>query len=156
VKGYEDGGFHPEQLVNRAEALKMILESKNYLENEKGSKKTIDFSAYETGATGYRDVYLNNPLAKYIRYATKKDFVSGYANGAFRPNQSVTLTEALKLLLNTYEIPVWAGETNPWYKKYMDKGFELYLIPYGMYDPGQQLTRAELAHLINTVYKQAK
>ena len=39
---------------------------------------------------------------------------------------------------------------------YMDKGFELHLIPYGMYDPGLQLTRAELAHLVNTIYKQAK
>lgn len=156
VKGYEDGGFHPEQLVSRAEALKMILESKNHLENEKGSRKVIDFSDYETGTTGYWDVQRANPLSKYIRYATEKDFVAGYANGSFKPNQSVTLTEALKLILNAYEIPVWAGETNPWYKKYMDKGFELYLIPYGLYNPGQQLTRAELAHLINTVYKQAK
>ncbi len=156
VQGYEDGGFHPEQLVSRAEALKMILESKNHLENEKNSKEVVDFSDYEKGATGYFDVYRSNSLSKYIRYATENDFVKGYPDKSFRPNQTVTLTEALKLLLNTYEIPVWDGETNPWHKKYMDKGFELYLIPYGLYEPGQQLTRAELASLINTVYRKAK
>ncbi len=156
VKGYGDGGFHPEQLVSRAEALKMILESKNHLETEKNSKKAVDFTAYDSGPIGYRDVYRNNPLFRYIRYATEQDFVSGYPNGSFKPDQSVTLTETLKLLLNVYEIPVWAGETDPWYKKYMDKGFELRLIPYGLYDPGHPLTRAELAYLINTVYKKAK
>ena len=86
----------------------------------------------------------------------KKEMIKGYANKTFRPNQTITLVEALKLIIHTYEIPVWEGETKPWFKKYMDKGFELRLIPYGIYEPGHLLTRAELAYLVNKVYQQAK
>ena len=155
VKGYADGGFHPEQLVNRAEALKMVLESKNHLENKKGSKKSVDFSQYEPKKSVFKDVTSDYPMSKYINYAVDKKFAEGYKNGSFKPNQEVTLAEALKLIINAYEIPIWSGETDPWFKKYMDKGFELNLIPYGMYDPGKNLTRAELAYLISSVYSQA-
>jgi len=155
IKGYPDGGFHPEQLVSRGEALKIILESKNYLENDKKSKKAVDFSQYEKKNPTFKDVNSFNPFLKYIQYAYEKKFLSGYSDGNFRPNQNVNLVEALKLIINTYEIPVWGGDTDPWYKKYMDKGFELSLIPYGMYDPAHNLTRAELAYLVSSVYKQA-
>ncbi len=156
VSGYKDGGFHPEQLVNRVEALKMILESKNHLETEKGSKKIVDFSQYAKKRVSFWDVNSRHSLMKYVEYAKEKDFISGYGNRTFRPNQNVNLVEALKLIMSAYEIPVWAGDTDPWFKKYMDKGFELGLIPYGMYEPGHFLTRAELAFLVNTVYRQAK
>jgi len=156
VKGYADEGFHPEQLVGRAEALKMILKSKNHLEEEKGSKKVVNFEGYQNQNTGLWDVRPTDWFNPYVGYALEKKIADGYANHTFRPHQTVNLAEALKMILNVYEIPIWDGQTNPWYKKYMDKGFELRLIPYGMYDPGQTLTRAELAYLVDTIYRQAK
>lgn len=156
IGGYSDGTFQPEASVNRVEALKMILESKNHLEAEKGSKKVIDFAKYAGKATTLRDVKNSDWFEKYAGYSLEKEIIEGYGDKTLRPNQAVTLGEAMKLMLTIYEIPVWDGVTNPWYKKYMDKGFELYLIPYGVYDPNQRLTRAELAHLVNTVYGQAK
>lgn len=156
VKGYADGGFHPEQIISRAEALKMILESKNHLENEKGSKKSADFTRYQLRNTGLWDVKKTDWFSPYVSYALEKNIAEGYSNNAFRPTQTVNLAEALKMILTVYEIPLWEGATNPWYKKYMDKGFELGLIPYGLYDPNHQLTRAELAYFISTIYRKAK
>jgi hypothetical protein len=155
VKGYSDGGFHPEQLVSRAEALKMILESKNYLETKKGSKKIIDFSAYADKKLTYKDVGADYPLLKYIEYASAKKMADGYSNNTFRPDQNVNLAEALKLIINTFEIPVWAGDTDPWYKKYVDKAYELTILPRGLDNPSQYLTRGELADIIDDVYNQA-
>jgi hypothetical protein len=155
VKGYSDGGFHPEDMVSRGEALKIILESKNYIETKKESKKIVDFSQFENVSSSFKDVGAKNPFLKYVQYAYDKKFISGYSNGNFKSDQSVTLTEALKLIINTYEVPVWAGNTNPWYKKYMDKGFELGIIPEGLYDPSHTLTRGELAYLVNNILGQA-
>lgn len=156
VKGYGDGGFHPEQPVSRIEALKMILESKNNLETEKDSKKIVSFSRYEKRPSDFSDIKNSHPLFKYLDYAHSHGFVKGYDDATFRPDQKVNLAEALSLIIKTYEIPVWNGETDPWFKKYMEKGFELGLIPYGMYEPSHPLTRAELAFLVSAVYKQAK
>ena len=60
------------------------------------------------------------------------------------------------MIIGVYEITLWNGETDPWYKIYMDKGYELGIIPRGLDDPGQSLTRAELAYIVNRVYNQAK
>ncbi len=156
IGGYSDGTFRPEASVNRVEALKMILESKNHLEKEKGSKEVVVFEQFTVNSILLRDVKSEDWFEKYVGYALEKKIIEGYGDSTLRPNQAVTLAEAMKLMLNVYEIPVWNGMTNPWYKKYMEKGFELHLIPYGMYDSNQRLTRAELAHLVNTVYGQAK
>lgn len=155
VKGYEDGGFHPEQLVTRTEALKIILESKNHLETEKGSKKVVDFSKYEKNKSSFKDVDAKNPLLKYIEYSKEKRFTEGYSGNIFKPNQNVNLVEALKLVMSAYEIPVWSGTTEPWFKKYMDKAYELGLLVRGLEDPSHYLTRGELADIVDEVYKQA-
>ena len=157
VKGYDDGNFYPEKSVTRAEALKMILESKNHLEKKNNSKKAVDFDDFEEVISYFWDIKdAGESFVKYINYASDKKLVNGYANKRFKPNNSVTLAEALKIITNVYEISIWQNETEPWYKKYMEKGFELNIIPYGMYNPSQKLTRAELSYLISTVYKQAK
>lgn len=156
VSGYSDGTFRPEQLVSRAEAPKMILESKNHLETEKGLGNEIDFEAYQDRDSDLWDVKASQWFHKYVQYATEKEIVEGYRDGSFRPQQLVTLAESLKMILQVYKIPLWEGQTDPWFKKYMEKSFELRLTPYGMYDPNLKLTRAELAQLVNTIYEQAK
>lgn len=159
VQGYANGTFAPELLVNRVEALKIILESKNHLETEKGLGNEINFEQYKVRARNYLsdlwDVLPNEWYGKYLSYAIDKEIVKGYSNGSFKPTQSVTLAEALKMILNVYETPLWKGDTDPWYRKYMDKGFELGLIPYGFYDPAKPLTRAELTKLVDTIYRDA-
>ncbi len=156
IYGDKNGNFKPEAPMTRAEALKLILESKNHLENEKGSGKAVDFKAY-VGKTKLplKDIRPTDALAPYARYALEKKIMQGFGDKTFRPNKTLTLAEALKILFNVFEIPVWKGDTDPWTKKYMDKGFELGLMPYGMRDPNQALTRAETAFLINRVYKNA-
>jgi Trypsin-like peptidase domain/S-layer homology domain len=145
VAGDKNGYFRPEDPMSRGEALKTILDSKNFLEKEKGSGKEVDFSPL-TGTT-------KPPLAPYITYAFDKKIVSSGTAKTFRATQPITLAECLEYTLKTYEIPLWNGETNPKTKKYMDKGFELGLVPFGMVNPAQTLTRAEVAFVVNRIYK---
>ena len=156
ISGYDDGTFRPEQKVTRAEALKIILESKNHLEEERGLGKEIDFDTFTMKKGNLKDVSIEDWFNKYVEYALEKEIVSGYSNNTFAPQNSVNLTEALKMIIGVYEIPIWQGRTDPWYKVYMDKAYELGLLAGGMDDPALQLTRAELCYLVNKVYNQAK
>ncbi len=142
-------------MVNRAEALKIILASKNHLEKEKGLGDEINFSDYGTSGEMFRDVRSSDWFDEYIGYAKEEGIVGGYSDGTFKPDQTVNLAEALKITFGVYKIPLWQGETDPWYKKYMDKGYELGLIGRGLIGADQKLTRAELADIVNDVYNDA-
>ena len=156
VTGDKNGNFRPEAPMARAEALKMILDSKNFLETEKDSGKAVDFKTTKAKTKlPFKDLKSDSLFAPYVRYALEKKIMQGFSDKTFRPNQALTLAEALKILLNVFEIPVWKGDTDPWTKKYMDKGYELGLMPYGMRDPNQALTRAETAYLVSQVFKKA-
>jgi len=156
ISGYHNGNFRPEQEVKRSEALKMILMSKNNLEEKKSKEKAVNFKKYFKHKSELKDVKNEDWFNKYVHYALEKEIISGYSNKTFKPNKSVELAEALKIIINVYNIPVWKGETKTWHKRYMDKGYELSFIPRGINDPGYHLTRAELAYIINRVYNQAK
>ena len=155
IEGYDDGSFKPEKLVTRAEALKIILASKNKLEEEKGSGKDVDFTGYDTSGITSKDVKVSDWFAPYIKYGEENKIISGYADKTFRPNKTVNLVETLKIIFGVYEIPLWQGETVPWFKLYMDKAFELGLLGRGLDDAGHELTRAELVDIVNDVYNNA-
>ena len=155
IQGYPDGSFQPEKPVTRAEALKIILASKNHLEEEKELGKDVDFAEYDNATSQFWDVRKGQWFNSYIQYAYENEIVSGYSSNTFGPDRSVNLVEALKMIFGVYEIPLWQGTTKPWYKLYMDKGYELGLIARGMDDPSHELTRAELADLVNDVYNDA-
>ncbi|MFH1012855.1 MAG: trypsin-like peptidase domain-containing protein, partial [Candidatus Peregrinibacteria bacterium] len=147
VEGYEDKRFHPELFARQADALKAILESKNKLEKERGLGNEVNFDDFQTHG--------RNPqwFDGYLAYAMENGVLEPEE---FSPYVGITLGQALKWLTAAYEMPVWEGQTRTPYKRYMDKGYELGLIPQGMGDEDTKLTRAELCHLVSTVYNQAK
>ncbi len=155
VSGYSDGTFRPEQTVSRAEALKIILESKNHLDTKRGSKKAVHFETLKknTSPLALRDVRPDDWFAPYARLALRKGVVTGTA---LRPRAGLTLGEALQMLFKAYEIPLWKGKVQPATKPALDKAYELGLLPRGLENPDHVLTRAELAYLVSGVYDQAK
>jgi len=155
VRGYGDGTFRPENPITRAEALKVILESENNLEEEKDLGKEVDFGSYDYANDNITDVNKGDWFNGYVQYALENKIVSGYPDKTFRPNATVNLVEALKMAFGVYAIPLWQGTTEPWYKLYMDKGYELGLVGWGLDDPSKELTRAELSSLVNDIYNSA-
>lgn len=85
IKGYDDGTFKPEKAVNRAELLKIIIE---------GSKINLDVSA----VTPFKDIDYAQWYAPYIKKAYASGWISGYADGTFKPAQTVNKVEALKMI----------------------------------------------------------
>lgn len=146
IGGYPDGSFKPDQVVNRAEALKIIL---------LGSGETVAASASEDP---FVDVPAAEWFAPYIVKAKSLGVVEGYEDGTFKPAQTVNLVENLKMLLLTKKIDVSTllVTSNPyadafmgeWYAKYVQYAKNKNLIDANsdnMIFPAQGMTRAKLA-----------
>ncbi|MFA5854858.1 MAG: S-layer homology domain-containing protein [Candidatus Gracilibacteria bacterium] len=76
----------PTSLVNRAEALKIILQS-------------AGFADLTSVAPNFSDVdTVNDWFAPYTAFALKEKFLSGYSDGSFRAGNTLTRAEACKII----------------------------------------------------------
>ncbi len=91
LSGYDDGTFRPDNSITRAEFTKIVVCMMD--KDEEAS-----MSAF---SSGFFDVEAGNWAAPYINYAVSKDILSGYSDGSFRPNKTISLSEALTILLRT-------------------------------------------------------
>lgn len=148
VNGYEDGTFQPENLVNRAEALKIILEGNGVEVGE--VTETIDFS----------DVKAGDWFARYIMTAKSQGIVNGNPDGTFAPGRDVARAEFLKMLLNSnsFKAEKWEGvqifpdvPADAWFVAYMNYAGQAGLVnedANGNLQPGKSLSRGEVAEII--------
>lgn len=83
LAGYPDQTFKPNNVVNRAELLKILV----------ASLGVTDLS----GRNCFPDV-TDQWFAPYVCYAKNQGWVSGYADGTFRPSEPVNKVEAIKML----------------------------------------------------------
>ncbi len=98
IKGYQDGTFKPQNQINRAELIKMIIEATNT-------------EVIPTIVSCFPDVPANQWFTDYICTAQKKGWITGYSDGTFKPSQNVNTAEALKIIA---EIQEWILEEQPW------------------------------------------
>lgn len=117
IQGYPDGTFKPEQVVNRVEALKIILGGSG-----------IDVSQ-AIGAASFSDTSVTEWYAKYLKKAVDLNIVQGYPDGTFKPAQTVNLVESLKILLNTNKVDFSATTLsgNPYADAYADQWYSMYV-----------------------------
>ncbi len=86
IDGYKDGTFGPENLVNRAEAVKMIV------------------GAFDIDITGsyeevFDDVSKSEWYFPYVMSGHKESIISGYEDLTFKPASNVNLAELLKIIV---------------------------------------------------------
>ncbi len=90
IEGYSNGTYKPDELITRAEFVKMLMSLK-----ENSGIEYIDSDVQ----TGFEDVDSENHwAAKYIKLAVNKKVIRGYEDGSFRPENKVTYEEALKMV----------------------------------------------------------
>ncbi|MFC1747830.1 S-layer homology domain-containing protein [Pseudomonadota bacterium] len=90
VEGYDDGTFKPNNSVNRAEALKMILASK------------IATDILTSTDENFSDIQGNEWYVMFVSYAVANDIVDGYSDGTFGPDKAITRAEVAKILSIVY------------------------------------------------------
>lgn len=148
VKGYTDGTFKPDQLVNRAEALKVVLQGAG-----------IQIPTTVT-TTDFKDVKLSDWFATYIAKAKELAIVNGNPDGTFAPSRNVARSEYVKMLLmaNGFKPDSWAGKqvfndvpADVWFTPYMNYVGQVGIISKDAQNnlyPGKELSRGEVAQIL--------
>lgn len=154
IQGYPDGTFKPDRDINRAEALKVLLEA---LPVEiDSSNENVEFP----------DI---NPKEWYYLYVVKafnRGLVKGYPDGQFHPENTINQAEALKITLlhEEAELPTIIEEqpfpdvpVDAWFSAYAQLAKERTLILESLKDgnltPENLMTRGEFCELIYRLIK---
>jgi len=146
ITGYADGSFKPEQTVNRAEALKLLIGGYSKPLKESGSS--------------FPDVPSGAWYANYVSTALADGFVKGYPDGKFRPENTLNKAEALKIvhtigdLTPSYTTIDPSIGQNEWYAPFLLSSYDKQLIDAGTpssYALTGNMTRGELATILYRV-----
>lgn len=141
VSGYPDGSFGFDKDINRAEILKILIESNLQI---KGETQAV-LGGFANNC--FEDVASGDWFAPYVCYAKNEGWINGYDGGRFfRPYQSVSLVEAAKMALVTYGFDY--NQTDRWYKGVIDKASELNILPIDVEYFHHSLTRGQMANLV--------
>ncbi|GBG07379.1 hypothetical protein PAT3040_01929, partial [Paenibacillus agaridevorans] len=150
INGYPDGQFKPERFVTRAEFIVMLM---NVLK--------LDVSVSELNFTDERQI------AEWARTAIGKaisaGIVSGYPDGSFHPNQTMTRVEMIEILARALQLQVNTETVLPfvdldqipsWAIQAVQSVYQQGLIQGktgGFLAPLDTLTRAEAAVILTRI-----
>ncbi|MDP6575479.1 MAG: S-layer homology domain-containing protein [Candidatus Peribacteraceae bacterium] len=160
INGNPDGSFKPERGVNRAEMLKMLYKAKGKIPD-----------AASKGC--FKDVGAGSWYEMYVCDAAANRYVQGYSDGTFRPATLVNRVEALKMIMEIFDVNVEEitearrdivkfvdVSTAAWYTKYLYAGFDKGILPIigqegARFFPNWPLLRGEAAaYIFNSLHVQ--
>lgn len=132
IDGYSDGTFKAGNTINRAEFLKIVLESRDDEEL--------------SGDDCFPDVN-DEWFAKYVCSAKKEGIVAGYPDGSFRPEQEINFVEASKIMALAFgQSAEQAG--GDWYEPYVRSLEDSNAIPLSFESLDQSVKRGEMAEMM--------
>jgi hypothetical protein len=148
VQGYEDGGFHPDASINRAELVKMALTAAGIQFSDNVDDEDFKFEDL--------DGWQLSPVYE----AWKRGIVQGYDETSFAPAQNITRAEALKVALLAFgaDIPqnpdeyTFEDTKDHWASAYINFAYLNFVVagrPDGLFYPDDPITRAEAAKIIS-------
>ncbi|GIP35565.1 S8 family serine peptidase [Paenibacillus sp. J2TS4] len=87
IEGYPDGSFQPERTISRMEMIALLARAQD-----------LDEGLAFSDEAPYTDVDANYWGAPLLAKLKRENWVSGYADGSFRPNQRATRAEFVSFL----------------------------------------------------------
>lgn len=152
VEGRPNGTFGPDDPVNRAEAITIVVRAV-------ANAKNLPISDH-----CFPDVFGDAWYVRPVCYAFDLGWVGGYPDGTFQPVRTVSKVEFLKILLNAYGVdtaplavfrdPLALDARNPdeWYFPYLSYALSAAMThadASGNLHPGAALTRGQVALLLH-------
>lgn len=145
VDGYPDGTYKPQTPINRAELLKILVES-----------RVEDLP--DDGEDCFTDVS-EEWYAPYICYAKDEGWVEGYQDGSFGPGKNINRAEAIAMMFKVYaedlnsldieeedEVVYLDVSSKDWYASYLYMGRASgVLMSKTYFRPSDEITRGDTA-----------
>lgn len=146
VQGYPDGTFKPDNELNRAELMKILVLG----------------AGYDPSAEEYKNCFpdvTDEWFAPYICFAKEKGWVQGYPDGNFAPGVNINKVEAIKMLLETFKVEILSDSNNyyndteqgTWYFDYVTTAYDLGLLEEEAgtdYYPDMDIKRGQISENI--------
>lgn len=147
LQGYPDGTVRPDQFINRAELVKMLVE---------GLGNAPDATRYKNCFSDVTGEWFAAPIC----FAAEQKWVNGYPDGTFQPGQNVNKAEAMKIILNAFEVEKNENGTT---QNFADVSEEVWFVPFvetavsrnlleeagsGNFNAANPRTRAEVAQMM--------
>ncbi len=161
MRGYEDGTFRPDNVVTRAEAAALMCAAKNerpewsedgdYVQLMPITNTNYTGSFPATEITGFPDVSGEHWAYLYIAAAQKLTPapIKGYEDGTFRPDDTVTYQEFIKMCLSMLGYDPFAEEKGGYPEGYLAQAKDSGLTDgLGSFDPGRGLMRSDAAVIL--------
>lgn len=163
ISGYTDNQgqplylYGPENRLTRSELVKMLVQC-SYPNTPTPTSKP------------FRDIELGQWYSAPIAYAKELGWVGGYSDSTFRPFQTITRAEALKIILLAKfpDNDITAGtstfsdvSSSLWYNRFISYAVMMSFVdgyrdssgrPTGYFGPNNTITRAEIAKIIARVF----
>lgn len=149
LEGYSDGTFKPNNEINRAELMKVMV---------------YGWLGEQPDADEYSDCFpdvKDEWFAPYVCYAKERGWVQGYRDGNFYPANTVSKVEALKMILEAYgvdvpesaslkDLPYKDVYSSSWYAPYLKAAYDMGLLEEtgASFEPNDGRTRAEVSEEI--------
>lgn len=151
-KGNADGTFRPDSAITRVELVTVLFR-----------RQAEDGVICEWQDGRFFDVEVGTWYVKTVCLARQAGVVKGFDDGTFRPHQSVTLAEAVKIILvNNYQYqadtyPVREKEAiangQPWWTPYAEDIAPFVSIDSFDQSPNEPVSRAEVARILHEMWK---
>ncbi|MFC1615861.1 S-layer homology domain-containing protein [Patescibacteria group bacterium] len=138
VEGYPDGNYKPDDLINRAEFTKIIINSRYPIE--------VVESCLDDDPYLFSDVPNDQWYSQFICVAKANEVVNGYPDGTFKPADNINFVEAAKIIVIAFGYDTIASDT--WYEPYVRIMDEQGATPLSIGELSQKITRGEMAEFI--------
>lgn len=151
INGYEDGTYKPDRSVTRAEFLKIILLSSGH----PVMSGDLDRQAFpDVPMTAWYFGLVNRGLALGV--------ISGYPDGTFQPDRTVSRVEALKIMLRANNITEAVLPTSGsnfsdvaeglWYTSYARYALTAHLFDGSQLRANEMMNRGQVAEMVYRFY----
>lgn len=140
ITGYPDGSFRPGEMISRAEACVIIVNSMNPTDEELAGAP----------GSGFPDMAGYEWAAGYVNYAVLKGVVNGYPDGTFRPGDNVTYAEMAVMLILALGCEI-NDLTGAWPDNFISKATELGIFSGIGFSPDDAAVRGNVALMSSVV-----
>ncbi len=133
IEGYKDGSYKAENRINRAEFVKILVESQ--IQNPSGSFCFEDV----------KDEW----FAPYVCTAKRLGYIKGYEDNTFKPSQNINFAEASKIITKVLNITPDEKDTKgEWYAGFINSLAKKKAIPSTIQFFDRNISRGEMAEII--------
>ena len=147
LTGYEDGTFNPNNRLNRAEFAKLIA-NPFIMKNSRVTDCLNENMEEDDDTVFFPDVQRDAWYASSVCAVKVADIVDGYDDGTYKPNRTINVAEAMKMLAGVFAYDTQTEPDDDWFMPYARALAARKAIPTSITNFSDPITRGEMAEML--------